>query len=277
MDRRLVPSILAMAVALGLVGWHLRITQAATDQPGHFRGRAIRVQEEHPASQNEEARQLQQQVEAGKAKAAENGYYACCITPACSWCLLNLGRCTCALGVGSGRYACRECHGGWEAGQGRIPGKTKEDVRKMQTIAPGGESAGVEDTERESARRTNVLSAPRGQGKAAVMNTRAVQAETKRKRQARRAGRSATRTVQAVQVGAKLFQGRCLSCHKMGGTGGTSGPDLTHEARRHASIAWQIEHLKNPSKVHPGSSMPSFASLPPQQLRALAAYLVTRH
>ena len=30
------------------------------------------------------------------------------------------------MGVGSGRGACRECHGGWEAGQGRVRDKTKE-------------------------------------------------------------------------------------------------------------------------------------------------------
>src|SRR5262249_4662852 len=78
---------------------------------------------------------LRQQVEAARKKAFDHGSYACCIEPACSWCLLSVGECTCILGVGSGQYACRECKGGWEAGQGIMPGKRKEDVRKMKTIA----------------------------------------------------------------------------------------------------------------------------------------------
>ncbi len=34
----------------------------------------------------------------------------------------------------TGMGPCRECHGGWEAGQGAIPGKTKDGVRKQPTM-----------------------------------------------------------------------------------------------------------------------------------------------
>jgi uncharacterized membrane protein len=80
-----------------------------------------------------------------------------------------------------------------------------------------------------------------------------------------------------VATGATLFQNyRCQGCHVMNGVGAHAGPDLTHEARRHADIAWQIAHLKDPQKVHPGSAMPSQADLPEADLKALAAYLATR-
>jgi cbb3-type cytochrome oxidase cytochrome c subunit len=68
----------------------------------------------------------------------------------------------------------------------------------------------------------------------------------------------------------------CQSCHRMNGKGGKAGPDLTHEARRHADIEWHIQHLKDPQKMKPGSDMPPFDNLSPQDLKALAAYLATR-
>ncbi len=80
-----------------------------------------------------------------------------------------------------------------------------------------------------------------------------------------------------VIAGARLFKELpCQSCHRMEGKGGTSGPDLTHEAQRHADIQWQIEHLKNPQKMKPNSDMPPFDHLSAAELKALAAYLVTR-
>ncbi len=80
-----------------------------------------------------------------------------------------------------------------------------------------------------------------------------------------------------VKSGGKLFaELSCQSCHRMEGKGGISGPDLTHEARRHAEIAWHIAHLKDPQKIKPGSNMPPFDTLPPNDLKALAAFLSTR-
>jgi uncharacterized membrane protein/cytochrome c2 len=80
-----------------------------------------------------------------------------------------------------------------------------------------------------------------------------------------------------VAAGQKQFNALpCRSCHRMDGKGGISGPDLTHEARRHADMDWHIAHLKDPQKMKPGSDMPPFDSLPPNDLKALAAYLVTR-
>ncbi len=81
-----------------------------------------------------------------------------------------------------------------------------------------------------------------------------------------------------IEIGSRLFESNnCQTCHRFGGAGGTMGPDLTHEARRHSEIAWQVEHLKDPGKVVPGSTMPSFSGLRPAELNDLAVFLVSRN
>lgn len=92
------------------------------------------------------------------------------------------------------------------------------------------------------------------------------------------AGPSVPTVSEAVlKAGRVAYQAnQCRACHLMAGDGARMGPDLTHEARRHADIAWQTAHLKDPAKIHPGSGMPSFADLPPEELNALASFLATR-
>ncbi|MEP7200661.1 MAG: cbb3-type cytochrome c oxidase subunit II, partial [Chloroflexota bacterium] len=61
------------------------------------------------------------------------------------------------------------------------------------------------------------------------------------------------------------------------------GPDLTHVASRKddkgfnygGNVDWQIAHLIAPQEMNPGTVMPSFRHLPIDELRAVAAYLVT--
>jgi ubiquinol-cytochrome c reductase cytochrome b subunit len=64
----------------------------------------------------------------------------------------------------------------------------------------------------------------------------------------------------------------CVSCHAVGGKGGTVGPDLT-TASIHKDAAWMINHFKRPSAMRPGSSMPSI-QLSDAQLNSLAAFLL---
>jgi mono/diheme cytochrome c family protein len=76
--------------------------------------------------------------------------------------------------------------------------------------------------------------------------------------------------------GAKIFaQVGCLNCHSYNGTGGgfAGAPDLSAEGAKNHGIAFQIAHLTNPSKVHPGSPMPSFAQLGADNLKKLAIFL----
>lgn len=56
------------------------------------------------------------------------------------------------------------------------------------------------------------------------------------------------------------------------------GPDLSHVASREPygdSRPWHVLHLRTPDSFYPGTFMPSFDHLPDDELRALAAYLVT--
>ena len=77
--------------------------------------------------------------------------------------------------------------------------------------------------------------------------------------------------------GANLFAvAGCTSCHTYDGAGGSNlgAPDLTAEGSRNSSIQFQIAHLMDPAKVHPGSPMPKFASLGNDRLMQLALFLV---
>jgi ubiquinol-cytochrome c reductase cytochrome b subunit/menaquinol-cytochrome c reductase cytochrome b/c subunit len=76
--------------------------------------------------------------------------------------------------------------------------------------------------------------------------------------------------------GARLFaEIGCLNCHSYLGTGGgyAGAPDLSAEGSKNKGIQFQINHLKCPSCVNPGSPMPQFSALGPARLTALAIFL----
>jgi menaquinol-cytochrome c reductase cytochrome b/c subunit len=79
-----------------------------------------------------------------------------------------------------------------------------------------------------------------------------------------------------MREGANLFaESGCLNCHTYAGSGGQNlgAPDLTDEGAKGRGIQFQIDHLKCPSCVTPGSPMPSFAGLTDAQLKSLAVFL----
>ncbi|MBV8563188.1 MAG: c-type cytochrome [Actinobacteria bacterium] len=76
--------------------------------------------------------------------------------------------------------------------------------------------------------------------------------------------------------GAKLFAtAGCTACHTYLGTGSSNlgAPDLTAIGTRNLGITFQVNHLKCPSCVNPGSPMPKFASLGDTRLQQLAVFL----
>jgi quinol---cytochrome c reductase cytochrome c subunit, bacillus type len=76
--------------------------------------------------------------------------------------------------------------------------------------------------------------------------------------------------------GAKLFAtAGCTACHTYLGTGSSNlgAPDLSAIGSRNLGIQFQINHLKCPSCVNPGSPMPKFASLGDTRLHQLAIFL----
>jgi len=81
---------------------------------------------------------------------------------------------------------------------------------------------------------------------------------------------------ESALAGAKLFaESGCLNCHTYLGAGSSNlgAPDLTDIGTKGLGITTQIEHLKCPSCVNPGSPMPSFADFSDAQLRDLAVFL----
>jgi menaquinol-cytochrome c reductase cytochrome b/c subunit len=76
--------------------------------------------------------------------------------------------------------------------------------------------------------------------------------------------------------GAKLFASAgCLTCHTYLGTGSSNlgAPDLSKEGSKGRGIQFQINHLKCPSCVTPGSPMPPFATLGEDNIRKIAIFL----
>ena len=79
-----------------------------------------------------------------------------------------------------------------------------------------------------------------------------------------------------AQPGAQLFaESGCLNCHTYVGSGASAlgAPELTAEGTKGCGIQWQVEHLKSPASVNPGSPMPSFAGLGDANLKKLAIFL----
>jgi mono/diheme cytochrome c family protein len=73
--------------------------------------------------------------------------------------------------------------------------------------------------------------------------------------------------------GAQLFRnGRCKECHTIKGKGGAAGPNLTFIGGKR-SREYIIEQIKNPKSHNPNSEMPSFNTLPEQDINDLADYL----
>jgi len=86
----------------------------------------------------------------------------------------------------------------------------------------------------------------------------------------------AERLPQKAVAGATLFaDSGCTACHTYLGTGSSNlgAPDLTEIGTRNLGIQFQINHLKCPSCVNPGSPMPKFESLGDARLRQLAIFL----
>jgi mono/diheme cytochrome c family protein len=79
-----------------------------------------------------------------------------------------------------------------------------------------------------------------------------------------------------VEEGAELLvQAGCLNCHtyRSAGAQNLGAPDLTEEGLRERGLQWQIDHLKAPAELTPGSLMPSFATLSDDQLLKISVFL----
>jgi hypothetical protein len=63
--------------------------------------------------------------------AARKDMYSCCLSKPCGFCAMYMAMCPCGKNLAAGKPVCRECKGGWEVGEGRIPGINAADVKGM--------------------------------------------------------------------------------------------------------------------------------------------------
>jgi len=67
----------------------------------------------------------------------------------------------------------------------------------------------------------------------------------------------------------------CLSCHTVKGRGGKIGPALDGTGLRHPDLNWHVNHLRSPSRMVSGSTMPDYSHLSEEDLRAIGTYLLS--
>lgn len=78
-----------------------------------------------------------------------------------------------------------------------------------------------------------------------------------------------------VDAGKKVYtSGGCAACHKIGGKGGATGPDLTHVGK-----TWKQDKLatavRTPKKLKADAKMPAYGTdrINDKDLKSLVAYL----
>ncbi|MDA2935457.1 hypothetical protein MYX82_14135 [Acidobacteria bacterium AH-259-D05] len=80
-----------------------------------------------PAAMMSADRAVQEQ----KAAAIKSGTYNCCLKKLCDFYALKMGECPCEMNAADDMPVCSECKGSWYAGDGRIPGKTPDQIKTM--------------------------------------------------------------------------------------------------------------------------------------------------
>lgn len=81
-----------------------------------------------------EAMKLQKSIKSYKQKLVKDGKYLCCVKPTCDFCASHMGGCSCGRMAAMDKPVCRECKGGWEAGEGAIHGKRPTDITAMPSM-----------------------------------------------------------------------------------------------------------------------------------------------
>jgi ubiquinol-cytochrome c reductase cytochrome b subunit len=77
-----------------------------------------------------------------------------------------------------------------------------------------------------------------------------------------------------AKAGMALFKSNgCAACHRVGGAGGSIGPDLSGEGLKGRSRQWLADQLRNSKAHNPASAMPSFAALGDKAINQLVEYL----
>lgn len=99
--------------------------------------------------------------------------------------------------------------------------------------------------------------------------------------------RSRTGAPKLIEAKALFHSLGCRGCHKIGGIGGSDGPDLSYVGEKDPGrldfshvpgeptfVNWLAEHFRNPAKVVAGSQMPIFG-LTEEQIDLLTRYMLS--
>ncbi len=79
------------------------------------------------------AQSIQNRLNRTRAKATAAGKVSCCIRPACDFCISHLAMCQCRTNLTNNKPVCRECKGGWAAGDGAMDHMEAANVPVMKT------------------------------------------------------------------------------------------------------------------------------------------------
>jgi len=69
------------------------------------------------------------------------------------------------------------------------------------------------------------------------------------------------------------YQNRCDLCHKIGGVGGTAGPDISKVGSKRDK-EWLTTQIKNPKANNPNTGMPAFPNISEDDLQAIVSFLM---
>lgn len=72
-----------------------------------------------------------QQREAYKTDLKTQGFYRCCVHPACTMCLYDMGECFCEVALKKKDPVCGECYRGWQKGKGAVGGVNPKQVKRL--------------------------------------------------------------------------------------------------------------------------------------------------
>jgi ubiquinol-cytochrome c reductase cytochrome b subunit len=85
-----------------------------------------------------------------------------------------------------------------------------------------------------------------------------------------------SQTPTAEKRGSQLLNSLgCMACHRVNGKGGAIGPEFTSTLLKGKSREWLITQIRNPKAHFPNSIMPSFSSLPDEQVNDVVDFLFT--
>jgi cbb3-type cytochrome oxidase cytochrome c subunit len=78
---------------------------------------------------------------------------------------------------------------------------------------------------------------------------------------------------QAARARRLIVDNSCMVCHKLGDSGGTTGPDLTNYAEREIRAADLVVFLQQPTSWYPSTSMPAYSHLSRDDVSLIANYV----